>query len=135
MEASFGDIHMNYLRTVHLRWKSKPLEWTPSEGSVVFSWKDQGWGEQRGLLYLMLMSAAGEQKATHTLTDHVSPHEWERISVELAETDPVLAEATIGDWYQIRAECTIRGDHELYVNDMVFSLTGECWLTVRSLDR
>lgn len=76
-------------------------------------------------MYLMLMSAAGEEKASHTLTDHVSPHEWENIKVELVATDPVLAEATIGDWYQVRAECTISGSHELYVKDLILRLTGE----------
>ena len=60
---------------------------------------------------------------------------WERIRFELIATDSVLAEATIGDRHQIRAECTINDGHELYVKDVVFSLTGEYWVTVRSLDR
>ena len=116
---------MTNTRIVYMKWESTPLESIPSEGTVDFSWKDQGWGNHKGRIFLMLMSAAGEEKASQNLTNHISPHEWESINVQLVATDPVLAEATPGDWYQVKADCTRSPGHELYVKDFVLRLTGE----------
>ena len=85
-------------------------------------------------MFLMLVSAGGEEKACYNLTGHTSPHEWEEIKVELVATDPVLAEATVGCWYQVRAECGSGGGHELYVRDFVLHLTGE-WYHIQLPDR
>ena len=114
-------------RTVHLKWESKALRRTPVvAGTVQFSWKDQGWGNQKGEMFLVLMSAAGEEEACRNLTGLVAPHQWEDIKVELVAADPVVAKATAGCWYQVRAECGSGGGHELFVKDFVLRLTGEC---------
>ena len=126
MEASFGEVYMTSGRTVHLKWEFKTVQCTPSSGTVEFTWKDQGWGNQKGALFLLLMSASGTQKASYTLTDHASPHEWEEVKIDLVATDAVLAEATAGCWYQFKADASPDGGHELYVKDFVFRLAGEC---------
>ena len=124
MRTSFGDVDMSK-RTVHLKWRSKALDEAPVSGTVQFSWKDQGWGNQKGELFLMLMSSGGEEKASYNLPGHISPHEWEDVKVDLVATDPVLAEAAAGCWYQVKAECGSGNGHELYVKDFLLRLVGE----------
>ena len=122
-ELSFVDVSIVGSNAL-LKWNLDDLQTKVSSGCVQCRWKDQGWGNRRGKLYLNLMSPDGSEKASLAITDDVSPHDWESVVTNLVATDPVLAEATVGCWYQFRADCTNRGEHELYVEDIILQLTG-----------
>lgn len=107
-----------------LKWNSEDLQTEVTSGSIQCRWKDQGYGERRGKLYLNLMAPDGSERASFTITEDVSPHEWEDVNADLVATDAVLAEATIGCWYQLKADCTNHGGHELHVERAVLQLTG-----------
>lgn len=122
-ELSFTDVSIIDSNAL-LKWNSEDLQTEVTSGSIQCRWKDQGFGERRGKLYLHLMAPDGSQKASFTITEDVSPHEWEDVNANLVATDTVVSEATAGCWYQVRADCTNRGDHELYVEGLVLKLTG-----------
>lgn len=101
------------------------MDYTPITGTVQCTWKDQGWGNRKGKLYLKLIAPDGSEKASFTVTEGVSPHDWEDIKVDLVATDAVLAQATVGCWYQVTAEPGSGGGHELYLKDLVLRLASE----------
>ncbi|CAN0407550.1 unnamed protein product, partial [Scytosiphon promiscuus] len=107
-------------------WESEALESQPQKATVEFDWKDQGWGYQKGNLSLSLMSPGGDEKASHNLTPNICPHTWEHITVDLVATAPVIAQATAGCWYKLKADVGSGGGFELYVQDFVLRLVGEC---------
>lgn len=123
-ELSFGDVSIGGT-SVQLKGTSKALQNLPCSGIFQCRWKDQGWGNQRGKLYLKLMAPDGTQKASFTLTEGLSPHEWEDVKVDLKATDSVLAEATVGCWYEVNADEGNGNGHEIYVQGPVLSLEGE----------
>ena len=106
-----------------LKWNTEDLQTAVTSGSIHGRWKDQGSGAQKGKLYLKLMGSDGSDKASFTITEDFSPHEWEDVHADLVATDPVLAEATAGCWYQLRADCSDDGGHKLYVEGFVLQLT------------
>ena len=74
------------------------------------------------------MAPDGSEKASFTVTEGVSPHDWEDVDVGLEATDAVLAQATVGCWYQITAEPGSGGGHELFLKDLVLRLASKSQL-------
>lgn len=105
-----------------MKWNSKPLEKKPVSGTVQFRWKDQGYGNQRGRVYLKLMEADGTEKYSFTLTDGLSPHEWEFVTVELEAANPLIDQATVGCMYYLTANEGNGNGHEVHVKDCVLKL-------------
>lgn len=123
-ERSFGDVSI-VDTNAKLKWNCEGLQMTLVSGSLQCRWKDQGWGNQKGKLYLRLIAPDGSEKASHTVTEGVSPHQWEDVKVDLVATDPVVAEASVGCWYQVMMECGEGGGHELNVEGLALQLSGE----------
>ena len=71
------------------------------------------------------MAPDGSEKASFNLTEGLSPHEWEDVKVDLVATDPVLAEAVVGCWYQVMADEGTGSGHEMNVERLVLWLAGE----------
>lgn len=118
---SFGDFTLRQDTNI----KGTAVDYTPKSAAIKCTWKDQGWGNQKGKLYLKLIAPDCSEKASFTVTQGVSPHDWEDIKVVLGATEAVLAEATDGCWYQVTAEPGSGGGHELFLKDLVLSLSGE----------
>ena len=125
MEVKFGEIDVDDT-IVSFKWESHALKNHPGRAIVEFDWKDQGWGNQKGNLSLRLMSPGGDEKVSHNLTPNICPHTWEHIRVDLKKTAPVIEQATEGCWYKLVANIGSGGGFELYVQDFVLSLAGEC---------
>lgn len=119
---SFGDFTLSEDTNI----KGTAVDYTPKSATVKFTWKDQGWGNQKGKLYLKLIAPGGSEKASFTVTQGVSPHDWEDMRVVVGATEAVLAQATVGCWYQVTAEPGSGGGHVLYLKDLVLSLSGDC---------
>ena len=71
------------------------------------------------------MSPDGLGRASHTLTEGFSPHEWEDVKVDLVATDPVLAEAAAGCWYRVVASEGEGNGHQINVEGLVLRLAGD----------
>lgn len=119
VDVSIADIH------VQLKGKSEALQKLPVCGVLQCRWKDQGWGNQRASLHLKLMAPDGSEKASLRLNGGFSPHDWEDVKVDLAATEPVLAQAEVGCWYEVMANEGKGGGHEINVESLVLWLAGD----------
>eukprot|EP00931_Biecheleriopsis_adriatica_P004917 TRINITY_DN106501_c0_g1_i1.p1 TRINITY_DN106501_c0_g1~~TRINITY_DN106501_c0_g1_i1.p1 ORF type:complete len:627 (+),score=59.98 TRINITY_DN106501_c0_g1_i1:43-1923(+) len=91
------------------------------EMEVRFTWKDQGWGNQRGRIDLRLRRGS-ETVADQPVSETESPHEWQRSTVRFSSDAPIVAKARRGDVLMMRYVVGGGGGHELHVKDIVTNM-------------
>lgn len=82
---------------------------------ISLKWKDQGWGNRKGDIFLTLMR--GEEAVAvkyHPLG--VAPHKEEEARTELMN-DPIITEAREGDYYKFSKNPGGGGGHQLTVKN------------------
>lgn len=124
MEFQFGDVSLSEAKN-DPKWESEALQMAPTSGTIEFRWKDQGFGIQKGRIFLRLMAPSGKEKAIFPLTEDFASHHWDNITVELQARNPVIALATVGCYYQVVVEVGYGGGHRLHVESFVLRLAGE----------
>ena len=124
MELTIGHAYLVAGRS-QIKWNYDGLKKKPSSGNIEFRWKDQGYGNQRGRVYLKLMENDGSEKYSFTVTDGLSPHDWELVTVNLEAANPLITQATVGCMYYLTADEGNGNGHEVHVKDCVLRLDGE----------
>jgi hypothetical protein len=116
-------------------WKSPhPLVFKPACIKVVFDWKDQGWGNRKGMLRLELIRE-GTAPAV-ILTPEVSPHGWESIIMTIIDSDDngLLRQCEAGDYIQIQRLIGSGGGHELHLRNFCITFLDESGKDGRDTD-
>lgn len=94
----------------------------------IVGWKDQGWGNRKGELFVKLMRrpdvaasrASGTGKDSVVVAERrelfgLAEHRETSARVELNEKEGVVSQAQVGDWYQFMRRGGGGGGHELHV--------------------
>lgn len=80
-------------------------------------WKDQGWGNRKGEIFVSLVRGRLEQIVAERRGPlGIAPHEWSSSAVELKE-DKVVTEAKQGDFYRFTRNAGGGGGHQLIVKN------------------
>ncbi len=79
-------------------------------------WKDQGWGNRKGEIYVVLKRGSGEEVATKRQPLGIAPHEKGKAMTELWG-DPVVTLAREGDHYHFVRNAGGGGGHQLKVKN------------------
>lgn len=96
-------------------WTSEALQHGQDLQSISFRWRDQGWGNRKGQLFLDLLSPKGDLKASKDLVPDAAEHHWTRVVLEVDEEDPIQQQARPRDKYSLRYKVGGGGGHELHV--------------------
>ncbi len=79
-------------------------------------WKDQGWGNRKGEIYVTLHKGSGEQVAERRQPLGIAAHKEQKSVAELRD-DPVVTLAQPGDFYKFTRNAGGGGGHQLIVRD------------------
>lgn len=82
-----------------------------------FNWKDQGWGNMKGMLSLNLKNEEGSLINSQSLVDHVAPHNLENITVTFDSNYDIVNKFSHGCIYEIMRYVGDGGGHTLTVQD------------------
>lgn len=86
--------------------------------SLTVTWRDQGWGNRKGELFLKLMRPAVNgnpvEIAEHRGTFGIAEH-YEKTSEVVIERHPIVSRATPGDFYRFMRNAGGGGGHRLLV--------------------
>ena len=87
----------------------------------VAGWKDQGWGNRKGELFVRLMRPAVAQKQREEIVAErrdffgLAEHEETSARLEINRRESVVASARPGDWYRFMRRVGGGGGHKLFV--------------------
>ncbi|CAN0106694.1 unnamed protein product, partial [Ectocarpus sp. 4 AP-2014] len=102
-------------------WSSEPLEPLHELQYVSFLWRDQGWGNRKGTLFLSLdpgssdqQSSTQEPKEHRQLMPNPAEHEWTSEVMEIDPNDPLTRLACAGDRYRLSFVAGGGGGHILH---------------------
>eukprot|EP00928_Gymnodinium_smaydae_P097807 TRINITY_DN8946_c0_g1_i1.p1 TRINITY_DN8946_c0_g1~~TRINITY_DN8946_c0_g1_i1.p1 ORF type:complete len:601 (+),score=96.21 TRINITY_DN8946_c0_g1_i1:43-1845(+) len=84
---------------------------------VSFTWKDQGWGNQKGALDIRLYRGS-TKIADQRINDSAAPHSWDKVTKKLSKDMPVVSKARAGDNLRMRYLVGGGGGHELHVKQL-----------------
>ncbi|CAM9466296.1 unnamed protein product, partial [Hapterophycus canaliculatus] len=104
-------------------WTSGPLKASQELREVSFWWRDQGWGNRKGMLYLSLdphpsieqEESDHKKKGHRQLTPEPAEHDWTRAVVTVDPEDPLRRLAQTGDRYRLSYLAGGGGGHEIRV--------------------
>ena len=82
---------------------------------ISLTWRDQGWGNTKGDIFLSLMRGS-ESIATKYAPLGIAPHKEETASTVLTD-DPIVTEAREGDHYKFTRNAGGGGGHQLIVKN------------------
>ncbi|CAM9820202.1 unnamed protein product, partial [Ectocarpus sp. 8 AP-2014] len=114
-------------------WSSEPLEPLHELQYVSFLWRDQGWGNRKGTLFLSLdpgstdqQSSTQEPKEHRQLMPDPAEHEWTHEVMEIDPKDPLRRLACAGDHYRLSFIAGGGGGHILQARRFTlhFSVAG-----------
>ncbi|CAM9115845.1 unnamed protein product [Ectocarpus sp. 12 AP-2014] len=114
-------------------WSSEPLEPLHELQYVSFLWRDQGWGNRKGTLFLSLdpgstdqQSSTQEPKEHRQLMPDPAEHEWTHEVMEIDPKDPLRRLACAGDRYRLSFIAGGGGGHILQARRFTlhFSVAG-----------
>ena len=95
----------------------------PIEDIIIsFRWKDQGWGNLKGMLYLNLHSDDGTLLLSRPLSENVALHNWTDVNISFNSTDEIVSKYETGYYYEISRYVGGGGGHELFINDFDMQL-------------
>ena len=83
--------------------------------TYIGSWRDQGFDNRKGKLYLGLFRNGGSLKWHYVDNGDYAPHAWENISGTINATHDMIAYAQAGDILGWRYVVGGGGNHELYI--------------------
>ena len=85
--------------------------------SLSMEWKDQGWGNRKGEIFVSLVrGASGQVVAERRGPLGIAPHKWDTSKAELTD-DKVVTEARPGDFYRFTRNAGGGGGHRLTVKN------------------
>ena len=91
--------------------------------SFSITWKDQGWGNLKGEIFIKLMRADGhasgspEEIAEKRHVLGVAQHEWSNVKATLGANEPIVNKAQPGDFYRFMRLVGGGGGHQLFVRN------------------
>ena len=94
-----------------------PLPARVKKLSLSVEWKDQGWGNRKGEIFVSLVRGRSKQivvERRHPLG--IAEHHWDTPTAELKE-DEVVTQARRGDFYRFTRNAGGGGGHELEVKN------------------
>lgn len=124
-------------------WTSDPLQSSQDLQFVTFWWKDQGWGNRKGALFLRLVPSSPievispegdfsqEQEDGHRqLMPDNAEHEWIRVMLRVYPEDPLRRLARPGDRYCLSYVVGGGGGHVLQATGFTLAFTGKSGFSV-----
>ena len=84
---------------------------------IYFKWKDQGFGNRKGQIWLKLMRNGNMVKETKPTLCGVAEHSWDNIDILVTSNDPIVKEFKPGDRYCFMCNVGGGGGHELHVKN------------------
>ena len=117
-----------YSVTQNLHWHSNDDETLPflsitmnmyqiDKICVSFDWKDQGWGNRKGYLELILKREDGSVASSRMLSNTLAEHERQSINFELDTSEDVIQQYNPGYIYEVARHVGGGGGHQLFVYD------------------
>eukprot|EP00823_Brevimastigomonas_motovehiculus_P002791 TRINITY_DN1661_c0_g1_i1.p1 TRINITY_DN1661_c0_g1~~TRINITY_DN1661_c0_g1_i1.p1 ORF type:complete len:405 (+),score=33.27 TRINITY_DN1661_c0_g1_i1:25-1239(+) len=92
---------------------SDPLPGPLSKIVMSMKWKDQGWGNQKGQVWVKLVR--GTQFICESRPFGIASHEWDEQTKVLIKSDPVVSQSKKGDHLEFWHIVGGGGGHHLYV--------------------
>lgn len=100
-----------------LYFKGPPLTGAVRKLTISLTWRDQGWGNAKGDVFLTLMGRrALRSKEVVIKYLGIAPHVEETKCTVLTD-DPIVTEAIEGDWYKFTRNAGGGGGHQLIVKN------------------
>lgn len=89
-----------------------------------FSWKDQGWGNRKGMLVLVLKAEDGSEICRKDFSTDLAEHDWITIDVCFNPDEEIVNKYYYGCQYEVIRYVGGGGGHELFVNDFKIAFIG-----------
>lgn len=93
------------------------LSFSPNRLVVEWDWKDQGWGNQKGRLRLVVVRKGSAIASVDLSRDQMASHYWEHRKVVI-DHPQFLAAIQSGDVFRVQAVIGGGGGHELFVTNV-----------------
>ena len=84
---------------------------------ISFIWKDQGFGNRKGQIWLKLVRNGSMVKETKPTLCGVADHFWDDVDIHVTSKNPVVKEFKPGDRYCFMRNVGGGGGHELHVRN------------------
>ena len=90
--------------------------------TISANWKDQGWGNRKGSIYIQLMRPKRNSDDPTVVTQHfdllgTAPHEMEKVVKVLSIEDPIIDMIEPGDYFRFMKNVGGGGGHRLIVKN------------------
>lgn len=92
---------------------------------VSFDWKDQGWGNRKGYLQLLLKREDGSVASSKILSEALADHDWQKMNIEIDSSEDVIQQYNPGYTYEVMRHVGGGGGHQLFVNDFKLGFKGD----------
>ena len=94
-----------------------PLPARVKKLSLSVEWKDQGWGNRKGQIFVSLVQGRSKQIVAERLQPlGIALHHWDTATAELTD-DQIVTQAQQGDFYRFTRNAGGGGGHELKVKN------------------
>ena len=88
--------------------------------TISFEWKDQGWGNRKGKIWLQIFRGSKMVHETTAYLCGVAPHKWGDVKVSLSSKDAVVRAFRPGDYFRFMGDVGRGGNHAIYVRNFKF---------------
>ena len=82
---------------------------------ISMRWKDQGWGNRKGKIWLRIIRGSELVLETDPWLCGLANHDWEEVTIPLTEEDDIVKKFKPGDHFQIMRDIGGGGGHHLMV--------------------
>jgi len=100
------------------------LETKVEKIDMSMNWKDQGWGNQKGRVWLQLCRPLASSQNDFEIIDEMpverfglAPHKWAEVTDTLTSEENIVNLAKTGDYYQVMKNIGGGGGHELKIKN------------------
>ena len=85
--------------------------------TISFEWQDQGWGYQKGRIWLQTFRGTKMIHETSNTLYGLAPHKWGNVKVTLSRDDLVISTFRPGDYFRFMRDIGWGGGHSLSVRN------------------
>lgn len=84
---------------------------------ISFKWRDQGWENRKGKIWLQVIRAGKTVLETSNQLCGIAPHRWNEARIQLTRQDEVVRRFKPGDSYRFMRDIGGGGHHSLHVQN------------------